>query len=93
MTSRFTTALRMNRTSGRNIGKLSNNYYYQVVYRESLFPTYNNWIIVLVMYSLSLSIINPRRACAARVTVLGLSFCLSVFLSVCPDRYSGSTRD
>ena len=22
--------------------------------------------------------INPRRACAARVTVLGLSFCLSV---------------
>ena len=27
-------------------------------------------------------IINPRRACAARVTVLGLSFCLSVCLSV-----------
>ena len=26
-------------------------------------------------------IINPRRACAARVTVLGLSFCLSVCLS------------
>ena len=35
------------------------------------------------------SIINPRRACAARVTVLGLSFCLSV----CPPRYSGSTRN
>ena len=33
-------------------------------------------------------IINPRRACAARVTVLGLSFCLSV-----RTRYSGSTRD
>ena len=29
-----------------------------------------------------MSIINPRRACAARVTVLGLSFCLSVCLSV-----------
>ena len=28
-------------------------------------------------------VINPRRACAARVTVLGLSFCLSVCLSVC----------
>ena len=27
-------------------------------------------------------IINPRRACAARVTVLGLSVCLSVCLSV-----------
>ena len=25
--------------------------------------------------------INPRRACAARVTVVGLSFCLSVCLS------------
>ena len=28
-------------------------------------------------------IINPRRACAARVTVVVLSFCLSVVLSVC----------
>ena len=27
--------------------------------------------------------INPRRACAARVTVLGLSVCVSVCLSVC----------
>ena len=27
------------------------------------------------------SVINPRRACAARVTVLGLSVCLSVCLS------------
>ena len=34
------------------------------------------------------SVINPRRACAARVTVLGLSFCLSVW-----TRYSGSMRD
>ena len=28
-------------------------------------------------------VINPRRACAARVTVVVLSFCLSVCLSVC----------
>ena len=28
------------------------------------------------------TLVNPRRACAARVTVLGLSFCLSVCLSV-----------
>ena len=27
--------------------------------------------------------INPRRACAARVTVLGLCVCLSVCLSIC----------
>ena len=30
-------------------------------------------------------VINPRRACAARVTVLGLSVCPSVRLSVCPS--------
>ena len=34
-------------------------------------------------------VINPRRACAARVTVLGLSLCLSVCL--CVDAYSGTT--
>ena len=28
-------------------------------------------------------VVNPRRACAARVTVVVLSFCLSVCLSVC----------
>ena len=28
------------------------------------------------------TVVNPRRACAARVTVLGLSVCLSVCLSV-----------
>ena len=33
-----------------------------------------------------MSIINPRRACAARVTVLGLSVCLCF-------PYSGSTRN
>ena len=35
----------------------------------------------LVKWSVA-AIINPRRACAARVTVLGLSVCLSVCLSV-----------
>ena len=34
-----------------------------------------------VLYSIWL--INPRRACAARVSVLGLSFCLSVRPFVC----------
>ena len=33
--------------------------------------------------------INPRHACAAKVTVLGLSVCLSVCLSV--HAYSGTT--
>ena len=34
-------------------------------------------------------LINPRRACAARVTVVGLCVCLSVCLSV--DDYSRTT--
>ena len=34
------------------------------------------------------SIINPRCACAARVTVLGPSVCLSVCQSVCPRLFS-----
>ena len=33
---------------------------------------------------LFLAVVNPRRACAARVTVLGLSVCLSVRPSVRP---------
>ena len=39
------------------------------------------------MYVYTLHIINPRRACAARVTVVGL--CLSVCL--CVDDYSRTT--
>ena len=35
-----------------------------------------------------MDIINPRRACVARVTVLGLSFRLSVCLSVCYHVFS-----
>ena len=34
-------------------------------------------------------VINPRRACAARVTVVGLCVCLSVCVSV--DDYSRTT--
>ena len=42
---------------------------------------------------LVLCIINPRRACAARVTVVGLCVCLSVCLFVClsVDDYSRTT--
>ena len=29
------------------------------------------------------SVVNPRRACAARVTVLTVSVCLCVYVSVC----------
>ena len=36
-----------------------------------------------------LGFFNPRRACAASVTVVGLSVCLSVCVSV--DAYSGTT--
>ena len=50
-------------------------------------------IIIITIIIIIITIINPWRACAARVTVLGLSFCLSVCLSVCPPRYSGSTRN
>ena len=38
------------------------------------------------------NIINPRRACAARVTVVVSCVCLYVCMSV-RTRYSGSTRD
>ena len=42
---------------------------------------------ILHVMAASVIFINPRRACTARVTVLGLSFrpsvCLSVCLSVC----------
>ena len=38
---------------------------------------------LIVLKIEQLHIINPRRACAARVTVLGLCVCVSVCLSVC----------
>ena len=37
------------------------------------------------------TLINPRRACAARVTVVGLCVCLSVCLSVCRRLFSHYT--
>ena len=46
-------------------------------WRIWLIPTYRIYRLYNII------IINPRRACAARVTVLVLSFCLSVFLSFC----------
>ena len=36
-------------------------------------------------------VINPRRACAARVTVVGLCVCLFVCLSLSVDDYSRTT--
>ena len=46
-------------------------------------------------FSTLVLLINPRRACAARVTVLGLSFRLSVRLSVCLSvtTFSATTRN
>ena len=44
-----------------------------------------------VIFSIIIIIINPRRACAARVTVVGLSVCLFVCLSVCLFDYSRTT--
>ena len=56
------------------------------MYTSHMIYSIKNSIIIVMECTY---IINPRRACAARVTVLGLSFCLSV----CPPRYSGSTRN
>ena len=39
---------------------------------------------VMVGYTRVLSLINPRRACAARVTVVVLCVCVCVCVSVCP---------
>ena len=44
------------------------------------------YILTLTSYTMAVVLINPRRACAARVTVLGL--CVSV--CVCDD-YSRAT--
>ena len=51
-------------------------------------------VVPLVPSTLTNSIINPRRVCAARLTVLGLCVCLSVCLcSVCPLLYSRISRN
>ena len=36
------------------------------------------------------SVVNPRRACAARVTVVVLCVCVCVCVSVCPGRSSAT---
>ena len=48
-------------------------------------------IVVTQLSSPHNAFINPRRACAARVTVVVLSFCLSVCLSV--TTFSATTRN
>ena len=52
--------------------------------------TFSTWLVrkyvddgMKVGLSNSGVLVNPRRACAARVTVLGLCVCLFVCLSVC----------
>ena len=37
-----------------------------------------NHVCVSVSYNATLKLVNPRRACAARVTVLGLCVCVCV---------------
>ena len=46
-------------------------------------------LCVLHLIQYIYGVINPRHACTARVTVVGLSVCLSVCL--CVDAYSGTT--
>ena len=48
-------------------------------------------IIGCVLCTRSLTLINPRRACAARVTVVVLCVCVCVCVFVCP-RPSSATR-
>ena len=40
--------------------------------------------LILLIPTLLVFVINPRRACAARVTVVVLCVCVCVCLSVCP---------
>ena len=74
--------------------------YYICLFIISLFLKFIDYIISFycnVLYYSSLlciTIINPRRACAARVTVLGLSFCLSVCHAILAVRATKSvTKD
>ena len=62
---------------------------------HSLIPRLPSTCIQVMTFEPLIDIINPRRACAARVTVLGLSFCLSVCPSVrlSGTTYSGTTRN
>ena len=59
--------------------RIVNYYYYSI-------------IIYDVSHVLCLKVINPRRACAERVTVVVSCVCMYVCMSV-RTRYSGSTRN
>ena len=53
-------------------------------------------VCTLVLFIVIVAIVNPHRACAARVTVVVLCVCVSACVSVCLSvrtRYSGSTRN
>ena len=62
----------------KNIGGILQKYW-NICIKIPLHAWYFN---TNIMYLWVNTLVNPRRACAARVTVLGLSFCLSVCLSV-----------
>ena len=59
--------------------------HFPVYIAVSLDGTHNG---VYCMFMLYIIIINPRRACAARVTVVVLCVCQSVCLSVCLRLFS-----
>ena len=69
----------------------SNNVASNVLLHECLSACIQFWSSLAIIHTVGtymymyilLHIINPRRACAARVTVVG-SVCLSVYLCVCP---------
>ena len=56
-------------------------------YYEKFFGVVHKWMVTIPCKL----IINPRRACAARVIVVVLSFCLSVCLSV--TTFTAATRN
>ena len=83
------------------VGKLDPLIFYSSVYSEqqtSIAIAYHDGSICSVYKFMCLDsslahelFINPRRACAVRVTVVVLSFCLSVCLSV--TTFSAATRN
>ena len=60
-----------------------------------MYSIVNTYCFLFFIYMYLHTLINPRRACAERATVVVSCVCLSVCLSVCMSvrtRYSGSMR-
>ena len=62
---------------GIRLGPQSDNYYHNVTIINQI-VTINNQIVTII----NQIVINPRRACVARVTVVVLCICMCVY--VCP---------